>query len=49
MLTIKAGAAFKKDYKRVKKRHYNLDALAEAIDLIALGSLDSDFGQRDCV
>ncbi len=35
MLTIKAGAAFKKDYKRVKKRHYNLDALAEAIDLIA--------------
>ena len=35
MLTVKAGASFKKDYKRIKKRHYDLNALATVIDLIA--------------
>lgn len=34
MLTVKAGAAFRKDYKRIKKRHYDLSALATVIDLL---------------
>ena len=38
MLTIRAGATFKKDYKRIKKRHYNLSTLASLIDLIATGN-----------
>ena len=38
MLMIKAGASFKKDYKRLKKRHYNLDTLAAVIDLLATGN-----------
>ena len=37
MLTVKAGATFKKDYKRIKKRHYDLNALATVIDLLATG------------
>ena len=35
MLKIRAGIAFKKDYKRLKKRHYDLNALAKVIDLLA--------------
>ena len=38
MLLIKAGAAFKKDYKRIKKRRYDLNTLASVIDLIATGN-----------
>lgn len=38
MLMVKAGASFRKDYKRLKKRRYNLDALATVIDLIATGN-----------
>lgn len=38
MLTVKAGAAFRKDYKRIKKRHYDLNALAKVINLLATGN-----------
>ena len=34
MLTIKYQTAFKKDYKRVKKRGYNISLLEEVIDEI---------------
>ena len=35
MLTIKYQTAFKKDYKRVKKRGYNISLLEEVIDQLA--------------
>lgn len=35
MLTIKYQTAFKKDYKRIKKRGYNISLLAEVIDKLA--------------
>lgn len=35
MLTIKYQTAFKKDYKRVKKRGYNISLLEEVIDKLA--------------
>lgn len=38
MLTVKAGATFRKDYKRIKKRRYDLNALATVIDLLATGN-----------
>lgn len=37
MLTIKTGAAFRRDYKRMKKRRYNLNALEDVIKLLAAG------------
>ena len=38
MLQVRAATSFKKDYKRIKKRHYNLKALETVIDLIATGN-----------
>lgn len=35
MLTIKYQNAFKKDYKRIKKRAYDLNLLQEVITLLA--------------
>lgn len=35
MLTIKYQTTFKKDYKRVKKRGYNISLLEEVIDKLA--------------
>ena len=35
MLTIKYQTAFKKDYKRIKKRGYNIRLLEEVIDKLA--------------
>lgn len=35
MLTIKYQAAFKKDYKRIKKRGYDISLLETVIDLLA--------------
>ena len=35
MLTIKYQTAFKKDYRRVKKRGYNISLLEEVIDKLA--------------
>ena len=35
MLTIKYQTAFKKDYKRIKKRGYNISLLEEVIDKLA--------------
>ena len=35
MLTIKYQTSFKKDYKRVKKRGYNISLLEEVIDKLA--------------
>ena len=37
MLTIKYQAAFKKDYKRVKKRGYDIRLLEKTIALLAEG------------
>ena len=37
MLKIQFSAAFKKDYKRLKKRGYNLAVLDHAIAIIASG------------
>ena len=35
MLTIRYQTAFKKDYKRIKKRGYNTQLLEEAISILA--------------
>lgn len=35
MLTIKYQTAFKKDYKRIKKRGYDTGLLKEVVDLLA--------------
>jgi len=35
MLTIKYQTSFKKDYKRIKKRGYNINLLQEVIELLA--------------
>lgn len=35
MLTIKYQAAFKKDYKRIKKRGYDTRLFKEVVDLLA--------------
>lgn len=35
MLTIKYQTSFKKDYKRIKKRGYNIRLLEEVIDKLA--------------
>lgn len=35
MLTIKYQTSFKKDYKRIKKRGYNISLLEEVIDKLA--------------
>lgn len=59
MLTIKYQAAFKRDYKRVKKRGYDTKLLAKVIGLLAEGnplpaeykdhSLSGDYkGCREC-
>mgnify|MGYP000229583068 FL=1 len=37
MLTIKYQAAFKRDYKRIKKRGYNIRLLEQVITLLAEG------------
>lgn len=37
MLTIKYQAAFKRDYKRIKKRGYNVRLLEQVITLLAEG------------
>lgn len=37
MLTTKFSAAFKKDYKRLKKRKYDMTALDDTIDLLSRG------------
>ncbi len=37
MLTIKYQAAFKRDYKRIKKRGYNIRLLEQLIALLAEG------------
>ncbi len=37
MLTIKYQAAFKRDYKRIKKRGYNIRLLEQVIALLAEG------------
>ena len=37
MLTIKYHTAFKKDYKRIKKRGYDTRLLEKVIDLLAQG------------
>ena len=34
MLTIKHGRLFSRDYKRIKKRHYDLSELAKVIDML---------------
>ena len=38
MLTIKYQAAFKKDYKRIKKRGYDTRLLERTIELLAKGN-----------
>ena len=44
MLTIKYQAAFKKDYKRVKKRGYDIRLLEKTIALLAEGkALPSEY------
>lgn len=59
MLTIKYQTAFKKDYKRVKKRGYDIRLLEKVVDMLAAGksllaeykdhSLSGDFnGCREC-
>ena len=37
MLTIKYQTAFKRDYKRIKKRGYDVTKLAEVVDMLASG------------
>lgn len=37
MLTIKYQTAFKKDYKRIKKRGYDVTKLAEVVDMLTSG------------
>ena len=37
MLTIKYQTAFKKDYKRIKKRGYDIQLLKTVIDMLAAG------------
>jgi len=59
MLTIKYQSAFKKDYKRIKKRGYDTRLLEKVIDLLATEkplpaaykdhSLNGDYkGCREC-
>ena len=59
MLTIKYQTAFKKDYKRIKKRGYDIRLLEKVVDMLAAGkslpaeykdhSLSGDFsGCREC-
>lgn len=59
MLTIKYQTAFKKDYKRIKKRGYDIRKLEKVIELLAAGqkltaeykdhSLAGDYeGCREC-
>ena len=35
MLKIRYHSTFKKDYKRIKKRGYNLELLSEVINILA--------------
>lgn len=37
MLTIKYQTTFKRDYKRIKKRGYDVTKLAEVVDMLASG------------
>ena len=37
MLTLETTSQFRRDYKRVKKRGYNLDLLASVIDALLAG------------
>ena len=37
MLKIKFGATFKRDYKRLKRRRYDMNALENTISMIAQG------------
>ena len=59
MLTIKYQTAFKKDYKRIKKRGYDVRLLEKVIELLAAGkglpgeyrdhALSGDYaGCREC-
>lgn len=59
MLTIKYQTAFKRDYKRIKKRGYDVRLLEKAIELLAEGkglpagyhdhALSGDYsGCREC-
>lgn len=41
MLTIKYQTAFKRDYKRIKKRGYNMSQLEEVICMLAAGQGNS--------
>lgn len=44
MLTLETTAQFRRDYKRIKKRGYDLDLLAAVIDeLLAGRSLDARY------
>ena len=36
MLKVKFSALFKKDYKRIQKRHYDVKALEDVIHLLAV-------------
>ena len=38
MLKVKFSALFKKDYKRIQKRHYDVKALEDVIHLLATGN-----------
>ena len=39
MLTIKYGTAFRKDFKRIVKRGYDIRLLEEVIEILAEGNL----------
>ncbi len=46
MLTIKYQAAFKKDYKRIKKRGYDMRLLEKTVEMLAEGR-ELPAGYRD--
>lgn len=47
MLTIKYQTAFKKDYKRIKKRGYDVRLLEKVIELLAAGKgLPAEYRDR---
>ena len=44
MLTIKYQTAFKRDYKRIKKRGYDTRILEKAVEILATGNgLPADY------
>ena len=49
MLTIKYQTAFKKDYKRIVRRGYDVRLLEEVISILADHNLSGDYiGCREC-